>query len=105
MLLKVSEQDLAHIKALLRIDGMNDLADRLTASVLNQGQALTALAEADTDPNSPAFIEAARKIWADDDVEIDDDPLTSRAEHGCWVSAWVWVSNEAVGLGEDDDAD
>ena len=40
-------------------------------------------------------IEAARAIYCDDDIEIDDlDVKVSRADDGVWVQAWVWVQNE-----------
>lgn len=28
---------------------------------------------------------------ANDDLEIDDFPMRSEAENGCWVSCWQWV--------------
>lgn len=31
-------------------------------------------------------------VYANDDVELDDQPLISRAENGYWISAWVWVA-------------
>lgn len=39
-------------------------------------------------------IELARAVYADGDINIDDDAEISEAEDGsgCWVSAWVWVS-------------
>ena len=43
--------------------------------------------------NAPA-IEAARRIWSGEGIEIDADPLVSLSEDGFWVSAWVWVHNE-----------
>lgn len=39
-------------------------------------------------------VQAAREEYAapsDDDIEIDDNPMTSRGDVGCWVQAWVWV--------------
>ncbi|WP_143062010.1 hypothetical protein [Faunimonas pinastri] len=39
-------------------------------------------------------IAIARERYADDDLEIDDDPIVSNAENGVWVSAWVWVPSE-----------
>lgn len=42
---------------------------------------------------SPEQIEAARDIYASDDIEIDDDALLSNGpeDSGYWVQAWVWV--------------
>lgn len=41
-------------------------------------------------------VEAARAIYASDDVEIDDAPKLSRSDEdkGTWVAAWVWVADE-----------
>lgn len=39
-------------------------------------------------------IELARLMQASDDLEIDDDPKTSRAPSGTWVQAWVYVPDE-----------
>ncbi len=39
-------------------------------------------------------VEIAREEYADpsdDDLEIDDNPNTSRGDVGCWVQSWVWV--------------
>jgi hypothetical protein len=53
-------------------------------------------------------IEAARDEYAvgsDNNVEIDDDAGTSRADDGTWVQAWVWLRNteeEALEIGEDE---
>lgn len=42
-------------------------------------------------------IEEARQRWAGNDLEIDDNPMTSRGEGGCWISAWVWVPDRKNG--------
>ncbi len=50
--------------------------------------------------------EAERAEAADDygtdDVEVDDVAYVSRADDGCWVSAWVWVAYSDTG--DDDEA-
>lgn len=28
---------------------------------------------------------------SDDDIEIDDEPMTSAGEGGIWVQAWLWI--------------
>jgi hypothetical protein len=43
-----------------------------------------------------AFIEAARNIYQNDDIEIDDDAKLSETDDGAWVSAWVWVNDEEI---------
>ena len=46
------------------------------------------------------YIEAARAHYADDDIEIDDDPQVSESgpggDGGMWVQAWVWVADHEV---------
>ena len=46
-----------------------------------------------------AYIEFARAQYANDDLEIDDNPATSVAEEsgGVWVAAWVWVADAELG--------
>lgn len=46
-----------------------------------------------------AAIDFAREHYAllsDDDIEIDDTPLTSASHEGVWVSAWLWVDHDHV---------
>lgn len=46
------------------------------------------------DPATPDEVAEARDQYADEELEIDEDALTSRADadDGLWVSAWVWLS-------------
>jgi len=45
------------------------------------------------DAEGVAAVEAARGIYATDDVEIDDsDNCVAPAENGKWVMAWVWIA-------------
>lgn len=37
------------------------------------------------------------------EIEIDDDAGTSEADDGTWVQAWVWLSNEDLGIEDEDD--
>ena len=46
------------------------------------------------------LIVRARDIYADDDLEIDEDAAISEAETHAWVSAWVYVRTT-----DDDDDD
>jgi hypothetical protein len=43
-----------------------------------------------------AFIEAARNIYQNDDIEVDDDAKLSETDDGAWVSAWVWVNDDEI---------
>lgn len=40
-------------------------------------------------------IQQARDTYANDELEIDDEPLVSIADDGVWVGAWVWVPKPA----------
>ena len=39
------------------------------------------------------YRKAAKKCWANDNLEIDKDAVVSVGEGGAWVQGWVWVSN------------
>lgn len=49
----------------------------------------------DTPENRERVIQEARARYTggrhEDDIEIDDEPVISIGEGGCWVAAWVWV--------------
>ena len=45
---------------------------------------------------SPALIEEARALYAHesgDDIEVDEEALTSRSDDGTWVAGWLWVAD------------
>lgn len=44
-------------------------------------------------PKYEGHIKAARDNYADDDCEIDDQPMLAPTGSGVWVNAWVWVAN------------
>lgn len=44
--------------------------------------------------NDEKLIDRARELYANDDLEIDDDAVISASDDGCWVQAWVWVPTE-----------
>ena len=46
------------------------------------------------------YVSKARELYADDDLEIDDNPNISVAENGMWVAAWVWVSDDDMRAAE-----
>lgn len=72
-----------------------------TFAQMAQEQAARDLAEV---PNAQKYIDAAR-LNASDELEIDDAPPLSHAPgDGCWVAAWVWVSDSEAGIDEDDRA-
>lgn len=42
--------------------------------------------------------ELARKLYASDEIAIDDDAVVSNAlsdgARSCWVQAWVWLADD-----------
>jgi hypothetical protein len=56
----------------------------------------TMTAEAQTDDT--LYRDAAIEIWAQENLEIDDDAKISSGENGAWVGAWVWVSRSQAGI-------
>jgi hypothetical protein len=42
------------------------------------------------------YITAARDLYQNDDIEVDDDAKLSENEHGAWVQAWVYVNEEEL---------
>lgn len=43
-------------------------------------------------------------IETDDELEVDPDAVVSRGgDPGCWVMAWLWVSDEQAGMEEPED--
>jgi len=45
-------------------------------------------------PATTEEIERARDMYTDseDNLEIDDDAISSRTDNGVWISSWVWLS-------------
>lgn len=41
---------------------------------------------------TPQEVKVARELYADDDINIDDDAAVSRTDDGAWVQAWVFIS-------------
>lgn len=54
-------------------------------------------------PNDDPYVVKAREmILGDDDTEIDDETVTSVGDNGAWVLSWIWVSNSAAGISDDE---
>lgn len=55
-------------------------------------------------PNDDPYVVKAREmILGDDDTEIDDETVTSVGDNGAWVLSWIWVSNGAAGISDEDE--
>lgn len=67
-------------------------ADRTTLDA-----AFLQVTEAIADRERLAAAVASARGEANDDLEIDDDPVTSESDVGVWVSAWIYVPNEEEG--------
>ena len=48
------------------------------------------------DRDSNPYAKAAQDMYGNDDCEIDTVTALSEVNAGCWVMAWVWVSNEEI---------
>ena len=51
------------------------------------------------------YPEYASLVQTDDELEVDDKPLFSHAEEGCWVSSWSWVDAPDEEDEDEEDAD
>lgn len=75
-----------------------EMAERVEAA--RDRIAALQLSEPKPDPVAAKAIAAARERYASDELEIDDEPKTSRVERedagtaGTWVAAWVWVEDD-----------
>jgi hypothetical protein len=54
--------------------------------------------DAFTLPGDAELATRAQAEHGSDDIEIADPPVTSRADEGSWVLAWVWVANDEEGV-------
>lgn len=43
-------------------------------------------------------IRTARRLYASDEISVDDDAVVSEAGDAVWVQAWVWVSKTELEL-------
>jgi hypothetical protein len=59
---------------------------RMAAKRISQGEVLHWLHDA-----NPKYPECAAVVATDDELEVDDKPLYSRGDGGCWVMTWSWV--------------
>lgn len=90
-------------------DGENDLLNGVQMDTLaenfntgfftpNQGETLVHFSR--QSPELRPYADAAEAEYANDELEIDDDPIYSEGDEGVWVGAWVWVRK----ADDDDDA-
>lgn len=77
---------------------VTDLEAAFTALLdrgLTQADVLAVLSRRDADKMGEETFgelrEYADGTYGSRDVEVDSEPLFSPADHGTWVSAWVWV--------------
>ncbi len=54
--------------------------------------------------DASGWIAQARELYGSDEIEIDDAAALSQGDEGAFVSAWVWVSNEEMGIEAQADA-
>lgn len=70
-------------------DQLDTLAENLNTSFFepNQSDVLVYF----SDPDLTHMRDQAMGMYATDNIEIDDMPLYSPSDTGCWVGAWVFV--------------
>jgi hypothetical protein len=54
------------------------------------------------DANDQRFRDAVK---TDDDLECDDDAITSPSELGAFVHTWTWVYNHEAGIEDDEESE
>lgn len=74
---RLSKSDLKVIQEALISSGKADLA-----ALFIQKEGLS--------PEEEKYVSLAR-VYCDDDLEIDEEPLVSIGDVGAWIAAWVWV--------------
>lgn len=71
----------------------------LAASVRALGEHLAEIqADRNQHQSSIAFAREHYALPSDDDIEIDDAPLTSASHEGVWINAWLWVDHDQVSV-------
>ncbi len=68
-----------------------DTPDYLRSEAAALAEAVATAKEAAADS---ATIRRAIAEYGSDDIEIDDDALTSTSDHGTWVQAWVHLRHD-----------
>ncbi|MCO5145398.1 MAG: hypothetical protein M9895_04360 [Aquamicrobium sp.] len=72
---------------------------------VDHGAAIIAKIQANEAEN-PLDAAYRNAVETNDELEVDDDAIVSLgADPGAWVHAWVWVTNEQIGITDIDDAD
>lgn len=90
---KKQKQQKAVKRGLESVQGRKELLNVLLTHGLTQGEVLEVMgARAEND----AVRDLAKGIYANDDIEVDHKLMFSFGEDGCWVSAWVHVTNEEL---------
>ena len=73
-----------------KIESSDDLLDQLKSRILGgSGELLTPEAHAELIAKANARIE--NEFNATNEIELDDEPVTSEGDNGTWVAAWIWV--------------
>lgn len=55
------------------------------------------LTEEHCEVDDDAVYDQAASLYASDSIEIEYGGVTSEADEGTWVQAWVWVAKEEEG--------
>lgn len=85
-----TENLIARAEALLAAFG-GDTPDYLRSEAESLADAIATMKETRADP---ADIRRAIDEYGSDDIEFDDDALSSESDHGVWVQAWVHLRTD-----------
>ena len=69
-------------------DQLDTLAENLNTSFFEPTQA-----EMLRHFSDPSLRHYADQVQTDDDLEVDDHPIYSPTDNGCWVSAWIFIKD------------
>jgi hypothetical protein len=82
----MADLDQPHSVAMNNEEFKAEFLARMGDERLSQAEVLHWLHDA-----NPKYPECAAAVRVDDEHEVDDKPLYSRGEGGCWVMTWTWV--------------
>ncbi len=87
------------IRNLLKGEPATDMEADMAFAALAKEPTAYAVAAAKSlraDRATPEQTKRALALYGSDDVAIDDNATISETDGGVWVSAWLWLENEAT---------
>lgn len=99
------------IQGVLALLDLNDksvrtaILDHLVRAGLTFGACVLAFSEYEHDAKKDAYIAAAQQQYGrEGEIEVDESAYVSKGDDpGAYVMAWVWVSDDDAGIGDDEE--